>query len=204
MVDDAADRNDREDPVVGGVLLAAGNSTRFGEENKLLAGIEGEPMVRRAARSLLGTSLDGVVAVLGHQAETVRDALDGLDVETRVNDDYGEGQSTSVAVGVTAARERSWDAAVFGLGDMPFVDPGSIDALVAVYRERDETAVAPSYEGQRGNPVLFDRKHFDALASVSGDRGGREIIERVGTLVPVDDPGVRRDIDRPADLDSYT
>jgi len=191
------------DRTVGGILLAAGHSTRFGEENKLLARVDGEPLVRRAARSLLSAELAGVVAVLGHQSEAVADALAGLDVETQFNPDHGDGQSTSVRTGVETAREREWDAAVFGLGDMPFVDPASIDALVSVYRERDETAVAPAYEGARGNPVLFDREHFDALSSVRGDRGGRAIVERVGTLVTVDDSGVRADIDRQSDLDAH-
>jgi molybdenum cofactor cytidylyltransferase len=203
MVDDRGDRERRDARAVGGILLAAGHSTRFGEENKLLAELDGEPLVRRAARSLLSAELGGVVAVLGHQAGTVRDALEGLDVDTRLNPDHEEGQSTSVRTGVEAARERGWDAAVFGLGDMPSVDPASIDTLVSVYRERDETAIAPAYEGVRGNPVLFDREHFDALSSVRGDRGGREIVERVGTLVGVDDPGVRTDIDRQSDLDAY-
>lgn len=204
MAEHSAGENASDERAVGGVLLAAGHSTRFGEENKLLAVIDGEPLVRRAARSLLAASLDDVVVVVGHQAGTVRDALEGLDVETRINPDHREGQSTSVRTGVEAARERGWDAVVFGLGDMPFVDPTSIDALVSAYRERDETVIAPSYEGARGNPVLFDRDHFDELSSVSGDRGGREIIARVGTLVPVDDPGVRADIDRQSDLDAHT
>lgn len=203
MVEGQSDMGHRDHGTVGGVLLAAGHSTRFGEENKLLAQLDGEPLVRRAARSLLSASLAGVVVVLGHQAGAVADALEGLDVETRLNPDHDEGQSTSVRTGVAAARERGWDAAVFALGDMPVVDPASIDSLVSAYRERDETAVAPSYEGVRGNPVLFDREHFDALSSVRGDRGGREIVERVGTLVPVDDPGVRTDVDRQSDLESH-
>jgi molybdenum cofactor cytidylyltransferase len=201
MVDDRDDGERRDARTVGGILLAAGHSTRFGEENKLLARLDGKPLVRQAARPLLSAELDSVVAVLGHQARAVREALGGLDVDTRFNPDHAEGQSTSVRTGVAAARERGWDAAVFGLGDMPSVDPSSIDALVSVYREGDGTALAPAYERVRGNPVLFDQRYFDALSSVRGDRGGREILERAGTLVTVDDPGVRTDIDRRSDLD---
>lgn len=195
-------RSDGPDPsssVVGGVLLAAGESTRFGEDNKLLAEVDGEPVVRRAARALVGP-VSPVVAVVGHEADRVRAALDPLDVGTVSNDRYSEGQSTSVAVGVTVAREEGWDGVVFGLGDMPLVDPETVETLVAAYRNGRGTVLFPSYEGDRGNPVLFDRAHYDELAAVEGDRGGRDIVREHGTPVPVDDSGVRRDVDAPGDL----
>jgi molybdenum cofactor cytidylyltransferase len=190
---------------VGAILLAAGESRRFEAGNKLLAEIDGIPIVRHAAETLLATGLDGPVVILGYEAAAVRDALEGTKtaaLDFRVNEDYAAGQSTSVAAGVAAARARDWDAAVFALGDMPAVDPASVERVVTAYREGAGTVVAPAHEGVRGNPVLFDSHHFDALASVSGDRGGRELVESEGTLVEVDDPGVRRDVDRVGDLDS--
>lgn len=192
-------RGEQERRTVGGVLLAAGESTRFGEENKLLAAVDGEPVVRHAAETLVA-ALPSVVAVLGHEADRVRTALDPLDVETVTNDRYREGQSTSVAIGVDAAREHGWDAVVFGLGDMPAVDPETVETLVGAYRDGAGTVLFPTHDGKRGNPVLFDRTHYDDLAAVEGDRGGREIVRELGTAVPVDDPGVRRDVDEPGDL----
>ncbi len=189
-------------PVVGGVLLAAGLGTRFEGGNKLLAEIDGEPIVRRAASTLADSTLDDVVAVLGHEADAVRTALADLVAQTRYNEDYADGQSTSVATGVEAASERGWDAAVFGLGDMPFVESETVDRLLAAHAGGAGSVLAPAYEGTRGNPVLFARSHFAELADVTGDRGGRDIVEDVGTLVPVDDPGVRRDVDRRRDLDA--
>jgi len=186
-------------PRVGGVLLAAGESTRFGEENKLLAAVDGEPVVRHAAEPLV-TALPSVVAVLGHEAERVRAALDQFAVDTVTNDRYRAGQSTSVAVGIDAARANGWDAVVFGLGDMPAVDPETVEALVGAYRDGEGTVLFPTHEGTRGNPVLFDRAHYDELAAVAGDRGGREIVRERGVPVAVDDPGVRRDVDEPGDL----
>lgn len=184
---------------VGGVLLAAGESRRFGEDNKLLATVDGEPVVRHAAQTLV-TALPSAVAVLGHEADRVRAALDPLDVETVHNDRYREGQSTSVAAGVALARENGWDAVVFGLGDMPFVNAGTVESLIEAYRDGTGTVLFPTHEGNRGNPVLFDSNHYDDLAAVEGDRGGREIVREHGTAVPVDDPGVRRDVDEPGDL----
>lgn len=197
---------DTADRRVGGVVLAAGESSRFGAGNKLLERVEGTPIVRRVAERACESTLDGVVAVLGHEAAAVEEALDGLDLSIRYNDDYAEGQSTSVRRGVDFAREAGWDAAVFLLGDMPFVRSGTVDRVVAEYRSGDGSIVAPRYEGKRGNPVLFDAVHFDTLADVTGDRGGRElIVEHEGTrFVDTDDPGVLQDVDSEADLRKYT
>lgn len=187
---------------VGSVLLAAGQSTRYEGDNKLLAEVDGEPIVRRAARTLTESPLAATVAVVGYQAAAVESALEGTGVETRRNDAYPEGQSTSVAHGVAVARKRDWDAVVFALGDMPFVDTGTVERLLDAYADGEGSVVAPSYRGQRGNPVLFDAAHFDDLTAVTGDRGGREIVEDAGTFVTVDDPGVHRDVDRREDIDS--
>lgn len=190
---------DRDAPRVAGVLLAAGTSTRFGERNKLLADAGGAPVVRRAAEALLASGVESVVVVLGHEADRVREALAGLDAAFVENPDYRDGQATSVRAGVEAVRGRA-DAAVFALGDMPFVDPGSVDALLSAYRAGAGDALAAACGGERGNPVLFDARFFDDLADVSGDTGGRRILLSEGALVETGDPGVRRDVDEPSDL----
>ena len=189
-------------PTVVGVLLAAGSSTRFGAANKLLASVNGEPLVRRTARALRAAGLPSI-AVLGHESEAVREALDGLDCGFVENEAHERGLSTSVRVGVDAAAERGADAVVFLPGDMPAVTSETIDLLVDAYRAGLTDAVAASYRGQRGNPVLFDRQYFDALRSVAGDTGGRGILldSDRGALVETDDPGVVTDIDTRSDLE---
>jgi len=191
------------DATVVGILLAAGRSERFGPGNKLLADIEGEPVVRRAARSLLSSCVDGVTVVLGHEGTRVGGALAGLDLRAVRNEAYDAGQSTSVRRGIEAARDHA-DAAVIALGDMPFVDPGTIDALVAAYDAGAGTALAAAHEGERGNPVLFDAEYFGALADVSGDVGGRRILLAGdgSALVETGDPGVLRDVDTVTDLEA--
>ena len=199
-------RRTRDRPRVAGVLLAAGTSDRFGDRNKLLATHDGDPLVRRAARTLLDAGLDPVVAVVGHEADRVVDALAGLDVAVVTNDAYAAGQATSLRSGIGALRDRDErvDAAVIALGDMPFVEPETVETLVAAYEAGVGDALAAAHGGVRGNPVLFDRRFFGALADVSGDVGGREILltSEESACVAVSDPGVRRDIDEPGDLES--
>jgi len=191
----------RNGPVVG-VLLAAGESERFGGSNKLLASVDGDTMVRRAARTLTGDDLEAVVAVVGHEADRVRAALTGLPVEVVENPDYASGQAASVAVGTRAAREAGAVAVCFALGDMPWVEPATVSTLVAAYRADAGDPLAAAVDGRRGNPTLFGARHFDALEAVDGDVGGRSLLlhDPRAALVETGDPGVRRDVDEPGDL----
>lgn len=185
-----------------GALLAAGVGTRFDAGNKLLADLDGDPVVARSARTLNESRLEAAVAVVGHDAEAVARALpDELDVVTAP--DYEAGQSASVRRAVAAARERDAEAILFALGDMPRVAVGTVEAIRREYVDAGNRPgiVAPRYDGRRGNPVLFDARYFDALARVEGDRGGRDLLDAEPvTHVDVADPGVRRDVDTERDL----
>lgn len=195
-------------PRVVGVLLAAGSSERFGVPNKLLASLNGERVVVRAARTLCEAALDRVVVVLGHDAEAVRAALDDshfdldFDVGFVFNAEYADGLSTSVRAGVDAAAAAEADAAVFLPADMPAVSSGTVDLLVDAYRGGIGTALAAAHDGRRGNPVLFDAGHFDALRDLDGDVGGREVLFGAdeAALIEAGDPGVFDDIDTERDL----
>ncbi|EMA38194.1 nucleotidyltransferase family protein [Halococcus hamelinensis] len=212
-VRDALDAERSTDPTVVGVLLAAGTSSRFGVANKLLAEVDGEPLVRRAARTLRNARLSNLIAVLGCDAAAVRDALAGADVagdnadstnfRSVTNPDYERGLSTSVRAGVDAAAEAGANAVVFLPGDMPGVDPVTVNLLVDAYRADLADALAASYDGRRGNPVLFDERHFPALRAVRGDVGGKPVLLDAdrGAVVETDDRGVRTDIDTRDDLD---
>ncbi|SEW29859.1 nucleotidyltransferase family protein [Natrinema salifodinae] len=191
-----------ESTAIHGVVLAAGTSSRYGRSNKLLELIDGDPLVCHAVASFVESRLANVTVVLGHDRERVRAALREYDVAFRYNRSYKQGQSASVREGIEAAREASADAVIFGLGDMPNVSPTTVDALVESYERGDGSALAAGYDGSRGNPVLFDSQHFDALGSVTGDIGGRDILRNAPDAAIVDtaDPGVLRDIDRPTDL----
>lgn len=191
------------EPRVLGVVLAAGESKRFGERNKLLAAVAGTPLVSHAARTLLESRVSSVIVVLGHETDAVGDALSGLDVAVVENPAYDQGMSASVRTGVGVAAEMDAAAVVFLPGDMPFVDASTVDLLVDAYRADIADAVAPIHRDQRGNPVVFDRRHFDSLRAVRGDVGGRRVLlDSDGALVETDDGGVVTDIDTQDDLEA--
>lgn len=195
-----------EEMDIGGVLLAAGPGERFDGPFKLLQPVHSEPMVRKAAAALVESSLSASVAVVGHETDAVREALGDLDVETVENPNYRDGQSKSVHLGVEMARERDWDAIVFGLGDMPFVTPETVDLVAQTYREGHGSIVAAGFEGKRGNPTLFDAAYYPDLMAVTGDTGGRPVLMSSPdvALVETGDPGVLRDIDTRDDYEAHT
>ena len=190
------------DSNLAGLVLAAGTSSRF-DGNKLLARVDGRPLVEHAARTLVDAGLDPVIIVVGHEADRVRDALSALPVSFVENPEYETGQASSVRAGIEAL-PAPVEGVVIALGDMPAVSPASVDKLVAAYEDGAGTALAAAYEGERGNPVLFDAAHFPALTDVSGDIGGREILQSSpdAALVETGDPGVLRDVDTVDDLPS--
>lgn len=186
--------------MIFGVLLAAGTGSRFDGDNKLLSAIDGEPIARRAARTLVDET-DAAIAVVGHEAGRVRDALADLPIATVENPAYERGQGTSVRCGATVARERGAAAVVFALGDMPNVTPRTYRKLLDAHRNADAEVVVPTYEGRRGNPVVFDGAHLDRLAALDGDAGGRQLFEDVDVVrVECDDSGVLADVDTVDDL----
>ncbi|WP_254533291.1 nucleotidyltransferase family protein [Natrinema gelatinilyticum] len=197
------DRQPRLGATVHGILLAAGTSSRYGKANKLLATVDGQPLVRHAAEALLASAVDGITVVVGHEADYVTAALEALPVTVRLNKAYAEGQSISVQTGIERAAAQDADAALVALGDMPNVDPTSVDLLVDAYERGVADVVAAAYEGKRGNPVLFDVRFFDELTDVDGDVGGRRLLTESDAAVAIEtaDPAVLCDVDRPSDLD---
>ena len=191
------------DPI-GTVLLAAGRGTRFGASPKLLSPLDGKPLVRHAAEAAVAADLGPVVAVLGHASGEVRDALAGLTLTLVENPDYADGMATSLRTGV-GAMPATVPAALVLLGDMPRIGPGLLVRLAEAFRgaEVAPSAVVPVRDGQRGNPVLLNRRLLaPEIASLTGDRGAGPLLARRDDVLelPVDEAGVLIDVDTPAAL----
>jgi molybdenum cofactor cytidylyltransferase len=188
-----------DEPRVAAIVLAAGRASRMGS-NKLVAELDGVPIVRRAAAAALASRARPVVVVTGHEAPAVREALAGLDVVLAHNPGYEDGMSTSLRAGLAAAGPV--EAALVCLGDMPRLAAHHLDAVIAAYRD-DDAIVVPTFDRKRGNPVLWPRRYFAEIAALTGDVGARALIDRHADHVcflPIDDPAILVDIDTPAAL----
>lgn len=189
-------------PQVAAIVLAAGASTRMGQSKQLLP-VGGQPMVRKVTAAACESELAQVVVVVGAHADAVRLALTGLPVDIVFNDSWAEGMSTSMRAGLSALTSGI-QAVLIVLADQPGLTPDLLDTLVARYHASRAAIVAPFYQGQRGNPVLFDRSLLGELKATRGDQGGRMLIlqhERDVERVEVDDPSVLLDVDNRQDYE---
>ena len=188
---------------VAAVVLAAGRSTRMGGPNKLLADIARRPLVRIAAEEALASRAKPVIVVTGHQREQVETALAGLPVQFVHNPDFADGLGTSVRAGIAAVPADA-DGAIVCLGDMPQVDAGLIDRLIAAFDpDQGALVVMPTFEGRRGNPVLWSRRFFPDLTAIEGDVGARHLIGRYSEAVvevPLAGKAALVDVDTPEAL----
>ena len=190
-------------PRVAALVLAAGQSRRMGRRNKLLAEIDGEPMIARVVDAVLGARVRPVVVVTGHQAAQVREALAGREVRFAHNADFVRGLSTSLRVGLEALPADA-DAALVCLGDMPRVSSRHLDKLIAAFDPDAGAAICvPTARGKRGNPALFGSAFFAEMKGSQGDVGARHLIGVHADQVfevAIDDDGIFVDVDTPSAL----
>jgi molybdenum cofactor cytidylyltransferase len=194
-------------PRIAALVLAAGQSRRMGAENKLLAALEGQPMVAHVVRQVLASGAEPVVVITGHERERVEAALAGLPVATVHNPEYAAGLSTSLRRGLAALPDEV-DGVLVCLGDMPRVPAEAIGRLLAAFDPLEGRAICvPTWQGKRGNPVLFARRFMAEIQEIAGDVGARMLIGEYPDLVcevAMDDmpagAGVLLDVDTPQGL----
>lgn len=197
----------RRDAKITAIILAAGRSTRMGPSNKLLAELNGKPMLAHILNTLNETRVKDLVVVTGHEHRMVEEIAADFNAALVHNPDYRDGMSTSLKRGISAVPKDS-DAAIICLGDMPFVSVDVIDGLIAAYNPTEgRDLCVPTVDGRRGNPVLIGRRYFAEIHEISGDKGARDLIRAYETSVcevAIDDPTIFHDIDTPDALNAAT
>lgn len=200
----AAMNQHHEAPIVG-ILLAAGRGRRFdpsGVQNKLMQTLPNGEIVAVAAATAMRAAMPHVVAVVrpGATALTAQLQQRGCDVTVCADADQGMGASLVHALKHMENQVPPARAWIIALADMPYVQASTITALVAAIDAGADIAV-PVYQGQRGNPVAFGRRHLSQLLALGGDEGARQVLKSWPLVeVEVDDAGIRRDIDTMSDL----
>jgi CTP:molybdopterin cytidylyltransferase MocA len=182
------------------VLLAAGEGRRYGSI-KQLALIDGEAMVRRSARAVLGSGL-AVIVVTGAHAPQVEAAIADLPLRIVRNHAWQEGMGYSLALGIRQLQEDhpAASGALLCLADQPLMDAGRLKAMVDRHRLAQERIVATDNHGTAGPPALFPRDCFDALRNWSGPQGAQALLKREAARVDLFAPFAGIDVDTPEDL----
>ena len=188
-------------PRIAAVVLAAGRSIRMGA-NKLLADLNGRPLLAATVGQIKASGINDIVVVTGHQTGEVQTALAQAKVKFTHNPAYAEGLATSIRAGIAAVKD--YDAAFICLGDMPLIRFADLQRMIAAFNvEEGRSIIAPAQGRKLGNPVLWGQEHFNALMSLDGDRGARSLLEAMRdeiVEVAVDHDGIMRDADTPEAL----
>jgi molybdenum cofactor cytidylyltransferase len=169
----------RPEPFVAGLVLAAGGSRRLGRPKQLLP-FGGATLLDHTVATARECGFDQLIVALGGSAEDVRAAVDLSGAELVVNEDFGEGCSSSIAAAIDAVDERA-EALVLLLGDQPGVTPATVRALMAG-RGDAELAVC-RYDDGRGHPFEFARSVFGELGTLHGDKAVWKLLDGRGDAV---------------------
>jgi molybdenum cofactor cytidylyltransferase len=185
--------------MIAGLILAAGESSRMGQDKALLT-YRGRTFLGTIIAALREAGVERVAAVLGHHAEEIQRGVKLEDVEVVINPEYRRGQTSSLQVGLRALDSPNLEAIVLCLVDHPLISADTVRRLVASFRQSGTPVVIPSYQNQRGHPVAIGRSLFEELLRLSPEEGANTVIRKyrdATQLVEVNDPGILLDVDDP-------
>jgi CTP:molybdopterin cytidylyltransferase MocA len=179
--------------VIAGLILAAGGGTRYGRSPKLLADLDGRPLLEHAIEAQCSVpELESIVVVLGAHSEAILERVDFIRAAPIVCASWREGIAASLRCGSKALPDA--ERVILTLGDEPLMTPEIIARFVA-----SAPGTRATYNGQPGHPVVLGREQLRGIASITGDQGARELL-RGGPTIECAELGARGDVDTPEDL----
>ena len=190
-------------PVICGVILAAGESSRMGADKPLLM-YRGRTFIENIVSALRNAGVQRVVVVLGHNAELIQQSVDLSSVEVVVNQDYHRGQTSSLQAALRVLASSEPDGIVLCLVDHPAISADTLQKLIQHFKFTGKLVVIPQTQGKHGHPVLLGREVFGQIAVLGSDEGADRVIHQHRDrteFVEVTDAGVLIDVDDP---ESYT
>ena len=161
--------------MISAILLAAGQSKRMDGENKLAKEIQGVPLIKHSVKNILASSVDELIIVLGYQKEIIEKLIDKNEkIKFVFNKNFESGMASSIKTGLNNLSEKT-ESFFISLGDMPMVSHNIYNQIIK-FKDNKEIIV-PTYKGQQGNPVLFNKSMKEKVIDISGDIGAKKILE---------------------------
>ncbi len=189
--------------MISSILLAAGLSKRMGGENKLTKKIQGIPLIKHSVKNILASSINELIIVLGYQKEIIEKLIDKHEkVKFIFNKDFESGMASSIKVGINHLSDNS-ESFFICLADMPMVSSNIYDFLIKSKNQKD--ILVPTYKGQQGNPILFNKSMKEKIMSIDGDVGAKKILELNKDKIlnlEINDQGVAKGFNTQIDFDS--
>lgn len=184
--------------MVTGLILAAGEGTRFGPESKLLADLGGRPVVEHAiAAQCRVPELERVVIVLGAQAQHVLERVDLMRAEPVICPNWQDGQAASLQYGMDVLVDAGASRVVVTLGDEPLIGSTAVARFAS-----EPPGTRALWHGRPGHPVVLGREHLSMIRGLAGDRGARDLLRDAQGIECGEIGGAGLDIDTPEDLEA--
>jgi molybdenum cofactor cytidylyltransferase len=193
--------------MIEAIILAAGQSTRMGEENKMLLPYRESTLLNQVIKEVYASKVDRIIVVTGHQAAAIEQSVSNEFDEIIFvhNAKYESGQTSSIAAGIMSTSPLA-DAAMIMLGDMPMITSFHYDDLIDVFNNANEKEdgliMRPIYKDFIGHPIFFDKRFFDMLITCDNPNGCKAVIDmnkQYFRPIPVSELRYFFDIDTPAD-----
>lgn len=189
--------------MISGILLAAGESSRMGEENKLLLPVDGEPMFKKALTAMQNSKIGELIVILGHDYKAMMPHFQSCSIRLAINGNHLEGQTSSIHTGLRMISPSS-KAFLICLADMPFLTQNHIDDLLDAYVkiEGEQVIMKPFNGSVPGNPVLFSKSFYNEMLACKDPDGCRAVIAENKQFLhkyQTTDAAYFRDIDTPQD-----
>ena len=191
-------------PTIAGVILAAGESSRMGRPKALLS-LVNTTFLQHIITTLQQADIDPIIVVLGHQPETIRAGVDLTGVEVVINEQYQQGQLSSLRTALKCSTVQNADGVMICLVDHPFMTATVVRSLRESFGQRRAPVTIPSYRRKRGHPVIFASQVFQELLDTPVDAGARVVVEahrEAICYVETDEEGILWDIDTPEKYDA--
>lgn len=187
------------------IVLAAGESKRFGDSNKLFEKVDGVPILERVVAALSNCGFGEIIVVTGGDHKETVTLLDGYGVRFVRNLNWTEGMGSSLAEGTAALDESRFKGVSVCLGDLPALETETILEMVRGFFDGNESRiVVPVYQGARGHPVIFPAHVIPDLKALEGDQGAKSVILKYSESVKeiaVESEGILKDVDTRMDLE---
>ncbi|VAV91624.1 hypothetical protein MNBD_ALPHA01-869 [hydrothermal vent metagenome] len=162
---------------IAAIVLAAGQSKRMGQENKLLLPFEGQTVLSHVLEQVEQAGFSDTLVITGHQKDRIEQEISRHDAKAVHNDLYEEGISSSVKLGI-GALAKDIDAALVILGDMPNISAGILEKIIAAYDpDKGRSIIIPKHNGKRGNPILWHHEFFSDFDRLEGDMGAKILLK---------------------------
>jgi len=187
--------------MISAILLAAGQSKRMIDENKLIKKFKGIPLIKHSVNNILSSDIDELIVVLGYQKKIIQNFFEKNNkIKFVVNENFANGMSTSIKTGLDHLSNKS-DAFFICLGDMPLINKKIYNHLIK--SRKDKHIVVPTYKNQQANPVLFSKFMKTTIMSIVGDSGAKKILDENKDKilkVEINDINITRDFNKKNDF----